>query len=218
MTSEKKRVNIRWKNIYREYGKRVLDVLTAYILLIFLYVPMLFISVAVKISSSGPVIFKQIRVGADGRRFVCYKFRTMRVDAPPNLPTSSFFDAEDYVTPIGRFLRRTSLDELPQLFNVMSGDMSMVGPRPLISEEREMHSMRRELGVYSLRPGITGLAQIRGRDMISDSEKAAYDSEYASDMCFLTDARIVFGTIFKIISADGVKRDSAKEQKLDKSL
>ncbi len=222
MTNEKNDIKKERVGIYSAVGKRIFDASAAYILLLFLYIPMMIISVAIKLSSSGTVIFRQVRVGIDGRSFVCYKFRTMRSDAPPNMPTSSFSDADEYITPIGRFLRRTSLDELPQLFNVLAGDMSIVGPRPLIREETDMHLMRHELGADSLRPGITGLAQIRGRDMISDGEKAGYDGEYASDISFAGDIKIIAGTFFKILSAEGVKQvggeRSVEQQRLDKML
>lgn len=196
-------------SLYRKF-KRFLDIFLSYLLLCAAYLPMLAIALAIKLSSPGKIIFKQIRVGKDGKKFVCYKFRTMREDAPPNTPTSEFSDVEDYITPIGRFLRRTSLDELPQLFNVMCGDMSLVGPRPLIPEEKDMHKKRAELGVYSIRPGITGLAQIRGRDMISDAEKLACDAEYTADLCFSQDVKILFATFIKVFSAEGIK-DATKQ-------
>ena len=191
--------------------KRALDIFLSYILLCLAYIPMLVIAVAVKLSSPGKVIFKQVRVGKDGRRFVCYKFRTMRQDAPKNTPTSRFSDAERYITPVGRFLRRTSLDELPQLFNVICGDMSLVGPRPLIPEESDIHKKRAELGVYSIRPGITGLAQTRGRDMISDDEKLLYDAEYTENLCLWQDIKILFLTLIKVFMAEGIK-DAAKQR------
>ena len=191
--------------------KRALDIFFSYILLCAAYLPMLFIAVAIKLTSPGKVIFKQIRVGKDGRNFVCYKFRTMREDAPKNMPTSQFCDAERYITPVGRFLRRTSLDELPQLFNVICGDMSLVGPRPLIPEESDIHQKRNELGVYSLRPGITGLAQTHGRDMISDDEKLTYDSEYTKNLCLWQDVKILSCTFIKVFAAEGIK-DAAKQR------
>jgi len=191
--------------------KRALDIFFSYILLCAAYLPMLFIAVAIKLTSPGKVIFKQIRVGKDGRNFVCYKFRTMREDAPKNMPTSRFSDAERYITPVGRFLRRTSLDELPQLFNVICGDMSLVGPRPLIPEESDIHQKRNELGVYSIRPGITGLAQTHGRDMISDDEKLLYDAEYTKNLSLWHDIKILFLTLIKVFMAEGIK-DAAKQR------
>ncbi len=191
--------------------KRICDVLAAYILLLFLYIPMLFIAISIKLTSRGSVIFRQVRVGAGGRLFVCYKFRTMRHDAPSQLSTSEFKDSDKYVTAVGRFLRKTSLDELPQLFNVLGGDMSIVGPRPLILSEKEVHARRTELGVYSIRPGITGLAQVCGRDSLSDADKVRYDAEYADKLSFLTDLKIIFLTFFKVCSCEGVGLSGEKE-------
>ena len=188
--------------IYR-VAKRGLDILISYLLLALLYIPMLVIAAAIRLGTGESAIFRQVRVGADGRKFVCYKFRTMRCEAPSDIPTSDFKDAERYVTPVGRLLRATSLDELPQLFNVLVGDMSIVGPRPLIAEEREAHMMRQGSGAYSVRPGITGLAQINGRDMIDDVKKVYYDTVYAYNMSFLGDARILFRTVFKVFSREG---------------
>lgn len=192
--------------------KRLFDVFAAYILLFFLYVPMLVIAALIKLNSRGGVIFRQARVGVDGKVFVCYKFRTMRTDAPSCLSTAEFKDADRYITAVGRFLRKTSLDELPQLFNVLSGDMSIIGPRPLILSESEMHARRAELGVYSVRPGMTGLAQVCGRDMLSDAEKVGYDSEYVSNLSFIQDIRIVFLTFARVFSCEGVGRVGRKEE------
>ena len=188
--------------IYR-VAKRGLDILISYLLLAILYIPMLVIAAAIRLGTGESAIFRQVRVGADGRNFVCYKFRTMRSEAPSDIPTSDFKDAERYVTPVGRLLRATSLDELPQLFNVLVGDMSIVGPRPLIVGESEAHMMRQGSGAYSVRPGITGLAQINGRDMINAVKKVYYDTVYAYNMSFLGDARILFRTVFKVFSRDG---------------
>ena len=197
--------------MYR-FFKRLLDVIFAYMLLLMCYLPMILIAILIKIDDGGPVIFKQIRIGMRGKSFVCYKFRTMRTDAPPNLSTSEFTDADSYVTVVGRFLRRTSLDELPQLFNVLCGDMSLVGPRPLIPEESEMHRQRRELGVYNVRPGMTGLAQVMGRDLLDDGEKLHYDAEYASHIGFAIDVRIIFATFGRVLLAQGVRAEQKEDR------
>lgn len=175
--------------------KRILDVFFSLILLFLLALPMCLIALAVVIDSSGGAIFRQTRVGREGREFVCYKFRTMYSTAPESCPKSRLLDAKRYVTPVGAFLRRTSLDELPQLFNVLIGDMSLVGPRPLVAEEGEIHSLRMRCGVYRLRPGITGLSQISGRDDLGDIEKVRLDTRYARDMSLLSDTRIILGTL-----------------------
>ncbi len=178
--------------------KRTFDIFFSFILLIFLSLPMLIILVAVRADSEGEGIFKQRRVGKGGRVFVCYKFRTMYVSAPPNMPSSSFDSADKYITRIGRFLRKSSLDELPQLVNVLKGDMSLVGPRPLIIEEREVHEQRQKYGVYNLRPGITGLSQISGRDNVSDAQKVMLDTQYVDTLGFFEDIKILAKTFGKM--------------------
>ena len=165
-------------------------------LLFFLALPMGLIAVIIRMTSSGGALFRQRRVGRGGSEFICYKFRTMYENAPKSCPKSALASAEGFVTPVGRFLRRTSLDELPQLFNVLAGDMSLVGPRPLIKEEGEIHTLRHRCGVYRLRPGITGLAQINGRDEVSDIEKARLDSKYAHTVSLSKDTSIIFKTLF----------------------
>ncbi len=179
------------------YLKRFFDIIIAYFLLLILYIPMLIIAILIYFFDGSPVIFKQIRVGKNKKKFICYKFKTMRNDAPRNLSTEEFTDAQKYITPIGAFLRKTSLDELPQLLNVLAGDMSLVGPRPLIPEEKEMHKIRNSHGAYSVRPGITGLAQVCGRDNLTDARKAECDILYARNMNLLTDAKIIVQTISK---------------------
>ena len=185
--------------------KRFFDIIITYVLLLVCYVPMMIIAILIKISDGGPVIFRQTRVGKNGRRFVCYKFRTMRCDAPHELATKEFFNADEYITPIGAFLRRTSLDELPQLFNVLAGDMSLVGPRPLIPNEKEMHVLRKNLGVYNARPGITGLAQVCGRDQLDDFRKAECDAIYVTNMSFVCDLNIMLSTVTGVLKKDGIK-------------
>lgn len=185
--------------------KRALDVTFSALLLIFLSFPMLVIALAVGLTSRGGILFRQTRIGRGGKGFTCYKFRTMVSHAPPNRPSCDFADAERYITPVGRFLRRTSLDELPQLWNVLRGDMSLVGPRPLIGEEQEIHRIRSEHGVYRVRPGMTGLAQIHGRDRLGDSEKAAYDIRYVSSLSLREDLRIVGRSFACVLTGENAK-------------
>ena len=173
----------------------MLDVLFSALLLVFLALPMACIALAVALSSRGGAIFRQERVGRNGKIFVCLKFRTMYEIAPHDRPSAEMRDGR-YVTPIGRFLRKTSLDELPQLWNVLRGEMSLVGPRPLIPCEDEVHRLRRRCGVDRLRPGMTGLAQIRGRDLLEDREKARLDTRYARRTSLFGDARIVGETLW----------------------
>ena len=208
MTGEKIRISAdpyrEKKAFFLSVGKRMFDIVAAYLMLIITYIPMGIIAIAIKLTSDGKVIFKQTRVGIDGRLFVCYKFRTMRSDAPSELSTAEFSDAESYITPVGRFLRKSSLDELPQLFNVLCGDMSLVGPRPLIPREKEVHLRRAALGVYSVRPGMTGLAQVSGRDMLCDEDKINYDAKYVRELCLWEDTKIIFRTLKKVFTSDDI--------------
>lgn len=189
----------------QRYGvlKRSLDIIFSACLLLLLLIPMLGIACLIRLTSSGTVIFRQIRVGRDGTPFVCYKFRTMVSEAPSDCPAAYLADAERWITPFGRFLRRSSLDELPQLWNVLRGDMSLVGPRPLIPKEETMHEFRRRCGVYRLRPGMTGLAQINGRKNLNDREKARLDARYAHRLGFGEDAKIVVHTISCVLTGNG---------------
>ena len=199
------RINQRAGGVYCRYIKRVLDVILSAILIFFLALPMLVIAISVAAESRGGVIFRQTRLGRGGSEFVCYKFRTMYSYAPKNLPAAKLKNSALYVTRVGRFLRKSSLDELPQLFNVLRGDMSLVGPRPLICEEENMHEGRMKNGVYSLRPGITGLAQINGRNALCDEEKLKQDGMYLERLGLRLDARIIISTLKKVLTHEGVE-------------
>lgn len=186
------------------FWKRTCDLLLSSLLLVLLAIPLCVIALLVRLTSKGPVIFRQERIGKDGLPFRCYKFRTMYSFAPPDCPTAKLENAEKLITPIGRILRRASLDELPQLWNVFKGDMSLVGPRPLIPQEALAHQLRREKGIYRLRPGITGLAQINGRDLLSDEEKIALDLQYLHIVRLRTDVGILWKTVSHLFSGEGV--------------
>lgn len=177
--------------------------------------PLLFtIALFVKISSPGEIIFKQTRMGQYGKTFTLYKFRTMTMDAPPEMATSKFNNANQYISKIGKYLRRTSLDELPQLFNILIGNMALIGPRPLILAEKEIHDLRLSRGVYNLKPGITGLAQISGRDLVKPDEKVGYDEKYLYSFSFITDLKIFFKTVYIVFTHKGI----ADGNELDDSL
>ena len=193
--------------------KRFFDIIVSVVLLAVFLAPLLTFMAVIRLTSEGNAIFRQKRIGRGGKAFACLKLRTMYIDAPKNIATAKFLNAESYITPVGRFLRRTSLDELPQLINVLMGDMSLVGPRPLIPEETEMHDKRREKGVYSIRPGMTGLAQVRGRDALSDREKLALDVEYLNNMGVFLDIKILFSTLVGVATGKGVE-DGGKEKRL----
>ena len=173
---------VRINQIYRTTIKRIFDAFFGVLLLICLSPLMLVLAIWIKLDSKGPVLFKQERVGRNGKRFTIYKFRSMSDDAPHQMATSEFDTALSYITRSGQLMRKTSLDELPQLVNVVKGEMSFIGPRPLIPKEEKVLRLRHANGAESLAPGITGLAQVRGRDEVTDTQKANYDGEYAGNV------------------------------------
>lgn len=184
--------------------KRALDVILSAMALLVLALPMVVIALIIYIKDPGTIFFTQQRVGLRGKHFKIYKFRTMQMNAPKYMATSDVNDPKQYLTPLGRVLRKWSLDELPQLINVFKGDMSLVGPRPLIPNEEEIHRMRKRFGVYTVRPGVTGLAQINGRDLVSPSEKVHWDVCYLEHFGFLLDLKILLATVPKVFGQEGV--------------
>ncbi|MCT3429124.1 sugar transferase [Limosilactobacillus fermentum] len=194
-----------WMNqIYRTTIKRIFDAFFGVLLLICLSPLMLVLAIWIKLDSKGPVLFKQERVGRNGKRFTIYKFRSMSDDAPHQMATSEFDTALSYITRSGRLMRKTSLDELPQLVNVVKGEMSFIGPRPLIPKEEKVLRLRHANGAESLAPGITGLAQARGRDEVTDTQKADYDGEYASNVTLRGDFLILVETVLAVLARRGV--------------
>ena len=191
--------------IYQCFLKRLLDIIISLILIILLILPCLFIGFAVLITSGKPILFSQKRVGKNNQLFMIYKFRTMKQDAPHELATSKIKMANKYMTPLGMFLRKTSIDELPQLLNVLKGDMSLVGPRPLIPSETKINEKRYNLGIYNILPGITGLAQVNGRDAVDDEKKLYYDLFYLKNMNFKFDCYIVFKTFITVLKRENIK-------------
>ena len=189
----------------RTYGycKRFLDFVLALALIVLVSPVMLAVAFCLGLSSPASILFCQKRIGQNGREFVCLKFRTMTPDAPPSCPTGELQGREQYITPIGRFLRRYSLDELPQLFCVLVGTMSLVGYRPLVKEDAVCHELRQALGVYRARPGITGYAQLAGRDTVSDQNKALLDAYYARNLSLALDIRLLFQTVGAMLSGSG---------------
>ncbi len=183
--------------------KRFFDFTVSLLLIIVLMPVFLIIALIVLIDSGSPVIFKQYRVGKGNKLFYIYKFRTMKVNTR-NASTDDLVEAESVITKSGRILRKTSLDELPQLFNVLTGKMSFVGPRPLIPEEKEIRQIRKEYNVYSVRPGITGLAQVNGRDMLGAKEKALFDKEYVEKQSILLDIKIMFKTVMVVLKRENI--------------
>ena len=163
------------------------------------------LAVLIKLDSRGAVIFRQTRVGKDKRYFEILKFRTMRTDAPKDMPTHLLTDADAHITRMGHFLLRTSLDELPQLVNIVVGDMSIVGPRPALWNQYDLIELRDRYGVNSIRPGLTGLAQVMGRDELPIKIKARYDAIYLRKMSFRTDCKIIDKTIRDVVNARGLQ-------------
>ena len=180
-----------------------MDIVLSIVGILALALPMLIIAVVVRIDSLGPALFRQVRVGCDGKEFFMLKFRTMKMSAPHDTPTDKLDGAGTYVTRVGHFLRRSSLDEVPQLFNILCGHMSFIGPRPALPSQTELLFMREQNGASSLRPGLSGLAQINGRDLIDDTKKAQLDGEYAQRISFTLDVKCFFGTIKCVFSGDG---------------
>lgn len=179
--------------------KRVLDIVIASLSLLAFFIPGLLIAIAIKLDSKGPVLFRQYRMGRGAKPFLCYKFRSMHVYAPKECSANDLRDRTKMVTRIGKFLRKTSLDEMPQLINVLKGEMSLIGPRPLILREKWINHEREKRGVYQLQPGMTGLAQICGRNQISDQDKLYFDKYYLVHFSFLLDVKIFFGTILYVL-------------------
>lgn len=194
--------SFRW---YRDFFKRGFDIFFSLIAIIILAIPMTIIALLIKIDSPHEkVLFKQERIGINNVPFTILKFRSMRDDAPHQMATENFENPEVYITPVGKILRKASLDELPQLINVLKGDMSIVGPRPLIPKEKYVLKLRDEYGANKILPGITGLAQVHGRDEITDENKAAYDGKYALNMSLFLDISIIFKTIFDVLQSRGI--------------
>ncbi len=183
--------------------KRSFDLSLSFILLIILIIPILIISIAVKLTSKGPVFYISDRVGRDNNIFKMYKFRTMKIDTPA-IATHLMKKPELYLTPLGKFLRRTSLDELPQIINIIKGDMSFVGPRPALFNQDDLISLRTEKGVHKLVPGLTGWAQINGRDELPIPVKVEYDELYKIKQNFLFDLQIILWTLLKVLKKEGV--------------
>ncbi|MCQ2519099.1 MAG: sugar transferase [Lachnospiraceae bacterium] len=184
--------------------KDILDRMLALIGLIVLSPIFLILVLAVKIDSRGPVFFSQKRIGINKSYFKLLKFRSMRIDTPKDTPTHLLANPEQYITKVGRFLRKSSLDELPQIINILKGDMAIVGPRPALWNQDDLIAERDKYGANNIKPGLTGWAQINGRDELEIPVKAAFDGEYVKKMGPLMDIRCIFGTFISVFRGDGV--------------
>lgn len=190
--------------MYRNYIKRLLDLLLSAAAAVVLALPMAALAIWIKIDSPGPVFFRQRRVGAHKTHFNILKFRTMRGDTPHDVPTHLLKNADSYITKSGAFLRRTSLDELPQIYNILVGEMSIIGPRPALYNQYDLIEARDAVHANDIRPGLTGLAQVNGRDELPIDVKAKYDGEYAADITFRKDLAIFFRSITYVFQRRGV--------------
>lgn len=184
--------------------KRLLAILISGLAIIILSPVLLAVAIAIKCDSKGPVLFKQKRVGKDKKHFMIYKFRSMYVDAPADMPTHMLKDPTAMITKVGAFLRKTSLDELPQLFNIFKGEMAIVGPRPALWNQYDLIAERDKYNANSIRPGLTGWAQINGRDELEIDEKSRLDGYYVAHMSFLIDLKCFIGTFISVLKSDGV--------------
>ena len=190
--------------MYRRYIKRLLDIVLSFCGLAVLAVPMAVIAVIVKLDSKGPVLFWQKRVGIHKSTFMMPKFRTMYTDTPANMPTHMLNDPERWITKSGRWMRKLSLDELPQIWCILTNKMSVIGPRPALWNQYDLITERDKYGANDVLPGLTGWAQINGRDELPISVKAAYDGEYVRNMSFTFDCKCFFGTIACVLKKEGV--------------
>ena len=209
--------------MYKSFLKRVSDIFMSFIAITLLLVPMAFIALAIKLDSRGPVFFKQKRIGKDKKTFYILKFRTMRTDAPKDAPTHTLQDPKKWITKVGGFLRKTSLDELPQIFNIFVGQMSVVGPRPALWNQDDLVEERDKYGANGIRPGLTGWAQINGRDELPIPVKAKLDGEYVEKLNsgffkgIFIDVRCLFGTVFSVLKSEGVVEGAAEENADEKT-
>ena len=199
----------------KEYIKKkeYLDIYLSLMALFFLAPVFLTLVIAIKLDSPGQVFFKQKRVGIHQKHFKILKFRTMRTDTPKDMPTHLLQDPDQYITKVGKFLRKTSLDELPQLINIVKGEMSIIGPRPALWNQYDLIEEREKYGANDILPGLTGWAQIHGRDELDIPEKAKLDGYYVDNLSFGLDVKCFFGTILSVLRSDGVVEGGTGEMK-----
>lgn len=199
--------------MYKRFLKRLIDLVLSAVGIIVLAIPMGVIALIIKITDPGPVFFKQKRVGLNKTHFNLYKFRSMKMSTPKDCPTHLLENPEQYITSIGKILRKSSLDELPQLFNILKGEMSVIGPRPALWNQYDLIEERDKYGANDVRPGLTGWAQINGRDELEIDVKAKLDGEYIEKMRFAFDCKCFLGTITSVLKSDGVVEGGTGEMK-----
>lgn len=201
--------------IYARVFKRLIDIVVALVGLIVFAPVFLAIGIAIRLDSPGPVLFKQRRIGKNKREFMILKFRTMRTDTPQDIPTHLLANPDAHITKVGSFLRKSSLDELPQILNIFKGDMSVVGPRPALWNQDDLIAERDKYGANNVLPGLTGLAQISGRDELEIPVKAKLDGEYVAKMGLWLDVKIFFATIISVVRRDGIKEGKSENTGAD---
>ena len=190
--------------MYQKFGKRFIDILLSGCGILVLSPVYLIVAIAIKVDDPGPVFFRQKRVGLNKSHFQILKFRTMKMETPHDTPTHLLENPEQYITRVGKILRKTSLDELPQIFQIFTGQMSIIGPRPALWNQFDLIEERDKYGANDVRPGLTGWAQINGRDELPIDVKARFDGEYVENISFLFDCKCFFGTIVSVLKSDGV--------------
>ncbi len=199
--------------MYTHFFKRLIDIVLSFIGIIVLGIPMLIIAAVIKHEDPGPALFRQKRIGKDKKYFMLLKFRSMKMSTPHDVPTHQLENPEQYLLKCGKTLRKLSLDELPQLFNILKGDMSIIGPRPALWNQDDLIAERDKYGANGVKPGLTGWAQINGRDELEIPIKAKLDGEYVEKQSFLFDCKCFFGTIGKVLKSDGVVEGGTGEMK-----
>lgn len=204
--------------IYNNYIKRVIDFILSLVGLILLSPVFIILCLWIKLDSNGPILFKQKRFGKNKTFFYIYKFRTMRTDTPSDMPTHMLSDPDQYITKAGKFLRKTSLDELPQIINILKGEMAIIGPRPALWNQDDLIAERDRYHANDIKPGLTGWAQINGRDELEIEVKAKLDGDYMKHMSFLFDVKCFFGTITSVLKSDGVVEGGTGELHKEDSL
>ena len=202
--------------MYRKFGKRFLDIVLSGLAILLLWPLFLILAVWIKLDSEGPVFFRQTRIGIHKTKFEILKFRTMQKNAPKDVPTHMFSDSHHWITRAGRFLRKASLDELPQLFQIFIGKMSIVGPRPALWNQYDLIAERDKYGANDVRPGLTGWAQINGRDALSVEEKARYDGEYAAHTTFAMDMICIWRTFSTVVTRKGFSEGRSDDRQENK--
>jgi len=199
--------------MYKHFLKRLIDIVLSAVGILILGIPMLVIALVIRCEDPGPVLFTQKRFGNHKKFFTLYKFRSMKLSTPHDVPTHQLKNPEQYLLKSGKFLRKYSVDELPQFFNILKGDMSIIGPRPALWNQTDLIAERDRYGANDVRPGLTGWAQINGRDELEIPVKAALDGEYVRKESFLFDCRCFFGTFFKVLRHEGVVEGGTGEMK-----